>query len=222
MYIRRKVFSQAMDWDYGYENEMEERLYSTGDYELDEILERAFCEGYEAAQREFTYINEKGEVIGVGGKVLKNRLKKGETLIYDADLTGLTEGQKLDLKNKLAKLNKDGNVGNDKKGTLRSERSATAFNDKEIAANKKNRTAKMKELGLNKKNYEAQLEKDKRAYASRIKATKERLLAKDAERKAVAKAAKRAHNWKVGGAIAGGAALAGLGAYGIKKAMDND
>ena len=27
MYIRRKVFSQAMDWDYGYENEMaEERL----------------------------------------------------------------------------------------------------------------------------------------------------------------------------------------------------
>jgi hypothetical protein len=51
MYIRRKVFSQTQDWDYGYE--MEERLYSTGDYELDEILERAFCEGYEAAQREF-------------------------------------------------------------------------------------------------------------------------------------------------------------------------
>ena len=56
MYIRRKVFSQAQDWDYGYENEMaEERLYSTGDVELDEILERAFCEGYEAAQREFGF-----------------------------------------------------------------------------------------------------------------------------------------------------------------------
>lgn len=31
----------------------DERLYSTGDYELDELLERAFCEGYEYAQREF-------------------------------------------------------------------------------------------------------------------------------------------------------------------------
>lgn len=31
----------------------DERLYSTGDYELDALLERAFCEGYECAQREF-------------------------------------------------------------------------------------------------------------------------------------------------------------------------
>ena len=31
----------------------EERLYSTGNDELDELLERAFCEGYEYAQREF-------------------------------------------------------------------------------------------------------------------------------------------------------------------------
>ena len=30
-----------------------ERLYSTGDYELDDLLERAFCDGYEYAQREF-------------------------------------------------------------------------------------------------------------------------------------------------------------------------
>jgi hypothetical protein len=63
MYIRRKVFSQAMDWDNGYE--MEERLYSTGDYELDEILERAFCEGYEAAQREFAD-DSYDELIGAG------------------------------------------------------------------------------------------------------------------------------------------------------------
>ena len=36
--------------NYNYE---EERLYSTGNDELDELLERAFCEGYEYAQREF-------------------------------------------------------------------------------------------------------------------------------------------------------------------------
>lgn len=64
MYIRRKVFSQTMDWDNGYD-EMEERLYSTGDYELDEILERAFCEGYEAAQREFAD-DSYDELIGAG------------------------------------------------------------------------------------------------------------------------------------------------------------
>lgn len=32
----------------------EERLYSTGSDELDELLERAFCEGYEYAQYEFS------------------------------------------------------------------------------------------------------------------------------------------------------------------------
>ena len=36
--------------NYNYE---EERLYSTGNDELDELLERAFCEGYEYAQREY-------------------------------------------------------------------------------------------------------------------------------------------------------------------------
>ena len=30
-----------------------EKLYSTGDEMLDNLLERAFCEGYELAQREF-------------------------------------------------------------------------------------------------------------------------------------------------------------------------
>lgn len=53
MYIRRKVFSQVENWDN--EMEKEERLYSTGDAELDELLERAFCEGYEFAQKEFGY-----------------------------------------------------------------------------------------------------------------------------------------------------------------------
>lgn len=36
-----------------FSNVEEEKLYSTGNDELDELLERAFCEGYEYAQREF-------------------------------------------------------------------------------------------------------------------------------------------------------------------------
>ena len=37
------------------ENEeiQDEKLYSTGDDELDDLLEKAFCEGYEYAQKEF-------------------------------------------------------------------------------------------------------------------------------------------------------------------------
>lgn len=38
-----------------YENE---RLYSTGDSELDDLLERAFCDGYEYAQKEFVSLEE--------------------------------------------------------------------------------------------------------------------------------------------------------------------
>ena len=34
-------------------NYEEEKLYSTGNDELDDLLERAFCEGYEYAQKEF-------------------------------------------------------------------------------------------------------------------------------------------------------------------------
>lgn len=37
---------------------VEERLYSTGDEELDDLLERAFSEGYEYAQREFGFIQD--------------------------------------------------------------------------------------------------------------------------------------------------------------------
>jgi len=36
-----------------FSNVEEEKLYSTGNDELDDLLERAFCEGYEYAQREF-------------------------------------------------------------------------------------------------------------------------------------------------------------------------
>ena len=72
MYIRRKVFSQVENWDNGYE--MEERLYSTGDYVLDELLERAFCEGYEFAQMEFSA----GEKIDEGIEKVKETYGKGK------------------------------------------------------------------------------------------------------------------------------------------------
>ena len=39
-------------------NYEEERLYSTGNDELDELMERAFCEGYEYAQKEFGKIGD--------------------------------------------------------------------------------------------------------------------------------------------------------------------
>ena len=49
------------------ENYEDERLYSTGDSDLDDLLERAFCEGYEYAQKEYTKLNE---LVGkVKGKV---------------------------------------------------------------------------------------------------------------------------------------------------------
>ena len=42
-----------------FSNVEEERLYSTGNDELNELLERAFCEGYEYAQKEFATKNER-------------------------------------------------------------------------------------------------------------------------------------------------------------------
>jgi len=44
----------------------EERLYSTGNDELDDLLERAFCDGYEYAQKEFGKVGDwfKGETWG--------------------------------------------------------------------------------------------------------------------------------------------------------------
>ena len=47
----------------------EERLYSTGSDELDEMLERAFCEGYEYAQREFAEEEESKKKMSKGGKI---------------------------------------------------------------------------------------------------------------------------------------------------------
>ena len=41
----------------------EEKLYSTGDEMLDNLLERAFCEGYELAQRENAEEEKKNKMV---------------------------------------------------------------------------------------------------------------------------------------------------------------
>ena len=57
----------------------EEKLYSTGDEMLDNLLERAFCEGYELAQRE--YAEEEKKIKWLDKKnieALKKLYNKGE------------------------------------------------------------------------------------------------------------------------------------------------
>lgn len=49
-----------------YDEYEDTRLYSTGDDELDELLERAFCDGYEYAQREYSLKDELKEAIKNG------------------------------------------------------------------------------------------------------------------------------------------------------------
>jgi hypothetical protein len=58
-------------------NEYEDtRLYSTGDSDLDELLEKAFCEGYEYAQREYSLKDELKEAIKSGDEKKIKELKK--------------------------------------------------------------------------------------------------------------------------------------------------
>ena len=71
--------------------EEEERLYSTGNDELDELLERAFCEGYEYAQKEFAEKEEKKEKKHTGAKVAAiggGTAVAGAGGIYGADKLG--------------------------------------------------------------------------------------------------------------------------------------
>lgn len=75
--IRRKVFS--------YVEPEEERLYSTGNEELDDLLERAFSEGYEYAQKLYTADGD----LTIGDKVdiaLKKHLttKKDKEALIEA------------------------------------------------------------------------------------------------------------------------------------------
>ena len=51
--INGKEFAEKMFSEVEDNNEVQEKLYSTGNDELDDLLERAFCEGYEYAQKEF-------------------------------------------------------------------------------------------------------------------------------------------------------------------------
>ena len=51
------------------EDQYEEKLYSTGNDELDEMLEKAFCEGYEYAQKEFATPLKPGMAMKVMPKI---------------------------------------------------------------------------------------------------------------------------------------------------------
>lgn len=64
-----------------YENE---KLYSTGDNYLDELLERAFCEGYEYAQREFAEKEEEEEK-----KAKRKKIAKKAAIAAGATLAGI-------------------------------------------------------------------------------------------------------------------------------------
>ena len=67
-----------------YDEYYDEKLYSTGDENLDELLERAFCEGYEYAQREFAHMDYAG-LSESATKLLKEKRKdyaKGLKKVY--------------------------------------------------------------------------------------------------------------------------------------------
>ena len=112
----------------------DQKLYSTGNDELDDLLERAFCEGYELAQREFAEKEDKdkdeedepkkkslGKKIAVGAgigagvagatygasKLIQRKL--GKDIIKAGELLNsgnLDEKQREALSNKLTKLYK--------------------------------------------------------------------------------------------------------------------
>lgn len=77
------------------ENQYEdERLYSTGNDELDEMLEKAFCEGYEYAQKEFGRTGltaQQAKNFFKGGNGALNKAKKRSSEM----LSGLTENAHL-------------------------------------------------------------------------------------------------------------------------------
>lgn len=52
-----------------FSNVEEEKLYSTGNNELDELLERAFCEGYEFAQKEFASARQRKKNVKNAAKI---------------------------------------------------------------------------------------------------------------------------------------------------------
>lgn len=107
------------------ENEeiQEERLYSTGDNELDDLLERAFCEGYEYAQKEFARYKDP--------TVRFQKLPDVKNLVKVANENGI-KGKNMDQisKNTMKKANLKELFDTDNKGEIRN---ALRKNGKEIA-----------------------------------------------------------------------------------------
>ena len=106
-------------------NSQEEKLYSTGDEMLDNLLERAFCEGYELAQRE--YAEEEKKIKWLDKKnieALKKLYNKDEELKnirlkqVDEDPETRKEGNKQDLRRSTKASVKGGIAGSAATGGL--------------------------------------------------------------------------------------------------------
>lgn len=91
-----------------------EKLYSTGDYELDNLLERAFCEGYEYAQREYAEKCESEE--DEKAKKKSKRKKVAKKVALGAGIAAATYGASklanVISGNKYKKINDRVNSGN--------------------------------------------------------------------------------------------------------------
>lgn len=98
-----------------YEVQEEEKLYSTGNDYLDNLLEKAFCEGYEYAQKEYSLKDELKKALKEGDENKIKQLKKKATaagVITGAAAGGIT-GKIVykKLKNGIVDyINKDGKI----------------------------------------------------------------------------------------------------------------
>ena len=76
-----------------YDEYEDTRLYSTGDSDLDDLLERAFCEGYEYAQKEYSLKDELKKALKEGDEEKIKRLKRkatGAGVVTGAAVGGIT------------------------------------------------------------------------------------------------------------------------------------
>ena len=83
--INGKEFAEKMFSDVNNDNNTQEKLYSTGSEELDAMLEKAFSEGYEAAQKEFA---KKDEGKHTGAKIAGAAALGAGAGIYGAEKLG--------------------------------------------------------------------------------------------------------------------------------------
>lgn len=97
-----------------------QKLYSTGDEYLDELLEKAFCEGYELGQKEFT----RGDYEGLNPQQQSNIILRQQLFTYEDD--ELEAYEELDSK-KISKL-----TDNQKKMLLEDERAKAKRNQSRI------------------------------------------------------------------------------------------